>query len=412
MNNMSKRLTIKTKFLKMLLVSSLVILFLLKLRFPKNDPISDVLRRRYGHPALHGFRRVEHAAKKLAKKECDLQFLQCCKIYEVIPKFLKFKLYRKSLHNSEYYKKWQKKLLDLEIRTKEKEVVHARSNVNRSKAFLKTLVSRLDLICLTKFINDKTEVYKKNVRKLHDRKLHKIGGKQSLSSCDPEKVVFNYSSVRLSYREKFLLSFGLDFGLPVHKLSFCKFFLNFETMLQRLKQFKVSQLHNFGDVVQCIQNIARYHFHGFKPYKVFSPIISREDIGLLKSLGKKKDLVICKPDKGRGVVLLDRADYTSKMNEILQDTSKFTKLIYSDIHKLARKIEDKVSRFINNLASLNVIDPIQSRSLKPSGSSPAILYGLPKIHKASIPLRPIMAAYNTATYKLSKFLVLEKVKCS
>ena len=35
-----------------------------------------------------------------------------------------------------------------------------------------------------------------------------------------------------------------------------------------------------------------------------------------------------------------------------------------------------------------------------------ILYGLPKIHKPNLPMRPILAAYNTtAVYKLSKFLV-------
>ena len=43
--------------------------------------------------------------------------------------------------------------------------------------------------------------------------------------------------------------------------------------------------------------------------------------------------------------------------------------------------------------------------MKPTGSNPAVMYGLPKIHKASVPLRPIMAAYNTASYKLAKFLV-------
>ena len=40
---------------------------------------------------------------------------------------------------------------------------------------------------------------------------------------------------------------------------------------------------------------------------------------------------------------------------------------------------------------------------------PGILYGSPKIHKPNFsqtfPLRPIFAAYNTASYKLSKFIV-------
>ena len=106
------------------------------------------------------------------------------------------------------------------------------------------------------------------------------------------------------------------------------------------------------------------------------------------------------------MVLLKKCDYISKMKNILQDASKFTKLLYSDLYKLTTKVEDKVIRFINNLVSLNVITPDVAQSLKPTGSTPGIMYGLlPKVHKDSVPLRPIVAAYNTASYKLAKFLV-------
>ena len=40
-----------------------------------------------------------------------------------------------------------------------------------------------------------------------------------------------------------------------------------------------------------------------------------------------------------------------------------------------------------------------------SGSSPSILYGLPKVHKTGIPLRPILSAFKAASYNLAKFLI-------
>ena len=43
--------------------------------------------------------------------------------------------------------------------------------------------------------------------------------------------------------------------------------------------------------------------------------------------------------------------------------------------------------------------------LSVSGTNPGTMYGLPKIHKADIPLRPILSANNTSSYNLSKFLV-------
>jgi len=42
--------------------------------------------------------------------------------------------------------------------------------------------------------------------------------------------------------------------------------------------------------------------------------------------------------------------------------------------------------------------------LKPSWSYPPRLYGLPKIHKPDIPLRPIVSSIGSQTYKLAKFL--------
>ena len=43
-------------------------------------------------------------------------------------------------------------------------------------------------------------------------------------------------------------------------------------------------------------------------------------------------------------------------------------------------------------------------TLRPSGSQVPLFYGLPKIHKPTIPLRPIVAANKAVTYQVSKFL--------
>ena len=53
----------------------------------------------------------------------------------------------------------------------------------------------------------------------------------------------------------------------------------------------------------------------------------------------------------------------------------------------------------------NIISASTHNSLFTSGCEPGILYGLPKIHKTDTPLRPILAYYNTAAYKISKFIV-------
>ena len=93
--------------------------------------------------------------------------------------------------------------------------------------------------------------------------------------------------------------------------------------------------------------------------------------------------MICRPDKGRGVVLLNKTDYVSKMCDILQDDTKFSKLVFDDIYKLKTKVADKVTRFINNLKSLGAVNEKKASHLKPTGSNPAVMYGFPKVHKLS-----------------------------
>ena len=117
---------------------------------------------------------------------------------------------------------------------------------------------------------------------------------------------------------------------------------------------------------------------------------------------------MCKPDKGRGVVIVDRDTYLQKMTHIISDKTKFTEITDS-IQVYTLRIEDKINRFLSKLKSLSLITDQVYKQLYVSGSSPGILYGLPKIHKpnfsTAFPFRPIFAAYNTASYKLAKFLV-------
>ena len=44
-----------------------------------------------------------------------------------------------------------------------------------------------------------------------------------------------------------------------------------------------------------------------------------------KQLKMNTDIVLTRPDKGAGVVILNRPDYVSKMEAILGDTNKFLK---------------------------------------------------------------------------------------
>ena len=128
----------------------------------------------------------------------------------------------------------------------------------------------------------------------------------------------------------------------------------------------------------------------------------------LQTLSKDKSIVITRPDKGNGVVLLDKSDYISKVNTVLEDLTKFQKVNGEESLKIVFRQEDKINRALKK--HIQGVDstgrPCSTyKELYVSGSNLGILYGLPKVHKANHPTRPMLSACNTPQYGLAKYLV-------
>ena len=120
-----------------------------------------------------------------------------------------------------------------------------------------------------------------------------------------------------------------------------------------------------------------------------------------------------KADKGNQVVVMNRKDYSDKLNAIVSDQTKF-KPIVADQTQFMRCIEKKVQTEIQKVVKQGGLSDDVFSSIYPSGTSFGRLYGLPKTHKANVPLRPILSAINTPTYQLAKFFVpiLQQISCN
>ena len=93
-------------------------LFLARIRFPKNESISSIVRKRYSGEVLKAIRKFEKVGCKLRKAKLDISFLVKCQNENIIPNFLKFHLANENLQNSVTYKKCQRSLLQTEINNK------------------------------------------------------------------------------------------------------------------------------------------------------------------------------------------------------------------------------------------------------------------------------------------------------
>ncbi|VDO94133.1 unnamed protein product [Schistosoma margrebowiei] len=88
------------------------------------------------------------------------------------------------------------------------------------------------------------------------------------------------------------------------------------------------------------------------------------------------------------------------MKALLNDKSKFQKLAVKN--DVADKIEKKLTDSVKEIKQQRVISEKVFEMLKPTGTIKPRLYGLPKIHKRGLPLRPVLDMNNSAYHAIAK----------
>ena len=128
--------------------------------------------------------------------------------------------------------------------------------------------------------------------------------------------------------------------------------------------------------------------------------LTNSELCALKSLCRNKTIAICKPDKGNGVVLLDKSNYDRKIMDIVGDSTKFVELSEDPTIKREKSLQE----YLYYLKTKGVLDESAYQKVRPQGSKPARIYGLPKLHKPDTSLRPIVSSIGTYGYEISKLL--------
>lgn len=129
------------------------------------------------------------------------------------------------------------------------------------------------------------------------------------------------------------------------------------------------------------------YYYKFRSSKIFSYLINKSGITIINNLKKDKAIKFCRPDKGRGVAVLNGNDYVSKVKNILSDEFRFHQINIDPV-KLSLKLEDKLNRFMRKLHKNNKLTNDECKEVYSRGSSSRILYSLPKTHKTNLPIHP------------------------
>nr|XP_054761192.1 uncharacterized protein LOC129267568 [Lytechinus pictus] len=127
--------------------------------------------------------------------------------------------------------------------------------------------------------------------------------------------------------------------------------------------------------------------------------ITKDMEAALKSLKEDSTIMILPADKGRAAVILDTTTYRDKMDNLLS-TGPYREIKKDPTDSLVRKL----TTLLSGLKKKGSLEENTYQKLRPKRKQPPRIYGLPKIHKPAVPLRPIVSCIGSFAYELSKFL--------
>ena len=210
----------------------------------------------------------------------------------------------------------------------------------------------------------------------------------------------NTSKHKLTLEEENCLRLGLRHCIPPPAIDELGIKCAFEKLCDKVcPKVKDNQRTDFVNRLRHLAN--SYLYTACNEVRVFSNKALHKT---LRNLKQNKEIKVCKYDKGNGTVVMDSDIYYEKLDAIV-GTDKFCEIPVPESanHHPVIKVENSLQYYLNRYIKTHVEDSIFSRIL-PSGSRPGALYGLAKVHKANIPLRPVISMTGTAQYHLAKYL--------
>ena len=217
-----------------------------------------------------------------------------------------------------------------------------------------------------------------------------LSSSSTTTTLPKQKWVVNMSSKKLTQPQNAVLEKGFNFAITPKFIP------------------KLDIISGVEAGLRAVRDDAAVHIARSKVCEVLKSAkppqrnITQEEEEALKELKQDENILILKADKGNSTVVMNAQEYDDKINCLLSDSFVYTKL--SKKSNPIAKITSDVNKYVWNLFKNKKISKAEYHFLHCSKGVTPRFCGLPKIHKASVPLRPIVSFINSPTLYLSKFL--------
>ncbi|CAK9810876.1 hypothetical protein ANTPLA_LOCUS6713 [Anthophora plagiata] len=348
---------------------------------PGRESLKTLIRQLYGEAILKKVNSFSKQRKTLKQHLSTLAFLKRCRDQKIVPRFLEIKSTINSTQSRRILHRTGLALLRERINFIKKELNRISSrlldlHLEISGTTLPNIWDTIDRISY----EQAEKTYHLRTQK-QTEKFNKLAH-TSNQSAPLTHTVKNFTDIPLTQDAITILAKGHNFAVTPKLIPT-------EEIISQIE----NTIHNLPS--EDANEIRRKTTNALKSAKLPKSNITRGEKKALYELKQNKDIVIIPADKGNTTVVMTRQDYTNKITQLLQDDT------YKKIHKDPTKTIERKTTALLKTAKLP--DDIY-KSTNPQESRAPRLYGLPKIHKPDVPLRPIVSAIGSPTYNLAKYL--------
>ena len=344
------------------------------------------------------FQKLVGLCKKKIKQERSIKYLEICMKNHLWPHFTNIKVRDQAVKNKEETTKYRIFLLQNEIDKNS-------NSIDNIKQLIHDLTLQIDEKftidnvpeSLISELNCHKDIILKKAKLAEERRFaNKIKALQNKQQCSKDKENFdcfvNLSSYALTDDEKKFLNLGLNFHIE-NKYDQ----LNKQTEIEVLYQ-DILRRHDKNEI-EIHANLAdELRREGKKNrHKPSNSVLTSELRATAKNLKSRSDIIIRKTDKASCYAILNTSDYYEKLDDILNDDTKFKRIkkdTTNDIKIKANKLITANNALIGGFKLDKIIGDF----------SPGYIYGTVKTHKPGNPLRPIISQIPSPVYEISKKL--------
>lgn len=362
------------------------------------------IHRQYGYDTMVNLKNWAKTNIKLAAIRNRKIFLLQCRRRGIIPTHITNNTRNIEtlidIHNgrtgqqvNNFNKRLKNKILNLEIK-----ITHnTHKTLERSLESIQiNLQNVLPEGTFQEFIRTQTTAYNKEFHKIKNTNMNKLKNLEHQTVINikvKDNWLKNLSDVEIPNDIKIFLSLGLKFCIPptFREVSVSRILADIEVLISKFNDEKKNRFR------AQVTNILTNFLH--KPNKrnsYFNELFNKSK----HFLKEHPELIITRSDKGNVTVIMNKTQYKEKSLEILNDENSYNILRRDPTSTL----QQKANRLISELSDNEMISEQEAKRLTFYNAVPAKFYGLPKIHKPTLTLRPIISSIDSPNCKIAQFI--------